>query len=477
MTRTNYTLLSLFLILSLAINHTALSQDLVKTIPVEGKNLTNLSGSMNDSISFHIIINKIEKEYKSKVHFLDRDQEINSIEIYNDNAKPNYLCFHVNDSTLTLIRESNDKKIIVQDVNYISGKTSFSEINIQPKQIFSHKNITFLVGGNLNQSYPFAFIKNSSDTEEIMIRPKNAIEIEFFSYLKSKTEFVNDKQFLDNGPILKYKGFYNGEDLVFTNDSKRDATTNVLIFKPSGKIINKSVPARTKSGLKRLSSFVKDSLLFTFRMYREESYLDISELTSLKKIKTFHYTKSEFGPHNRVVMRGKDITKSFVPIKFYKDFTPQAIGSMYLPALNISVNKTVSDDYVIRIGHLDENSYNNKATNNFWWNNKAYALNYNLNSGAFSFNGAGVQMMMFKALADAKNTGNYFELNLNKSLEQIENVGDFKFLDIDEKEYDKHLKNIMTLNNQFYIQQKDYVRFINFDKNLEEYKIYNLTKI
>ena len=470
-------LIFILILIIIGINQTVSSQDLIKTIPIKGKNLTNLSGSVNDSISFHIIINKISNTYNSKVYFFDKNKELKNIEIYNEVNKPNYLAFHVNDSTLTLIRESINKKIIIQDVNYINGKTSLSKIPFGAKQIFSHKNITFIIGKKTNVSYPFAFINKASNTVIKIITPKNQLEKSFFNYLRKKSEFVNDKQFLNNGPILEYKGFYNGEELIFTNDNKKKGVTNILTIKASGIIINQDVPVRNKSRLKRLSSFVKDSLLFTFKMYKEESFLDIYKLNSLEKLKSFHYSKSEFGKHNKIVIRGKDITKSFKPKKIYNDFTPQAIGSMYLPALNISVNKTINNEYIVRIGHLDKNSYNNKTTNNFWWNNNAYLLNYSLNSGSFSVNSQSAQMIVFKALADAKNTGNYFELNLNPSLEKNDSPNAYKYYDIDENIYNNRLKNIMNLKRHFYIVQKNNVRLINYDKNLNTYNIYNLTRI
>jgi hypothetical protein len=472
-----YKSILILILIIIGINQTISSQDLIKSIPIEGKNLTNLSGAVNDSISFHLIINKISNEYNSKIYFLNKNNEISNLEIYNEVNKPNYLTFHINDSTLTILRESTNKKIIVQDINYINRKTTFSEIPFEAKQIFSHKNITFIIGKKTNISYPFAFIKKASNTVAKIITPKTKLEKSFFSSLRKKSEFVNDKQFLANGPILDYKGFYNGEELIFTNEDKKKGVTNILTIKPSGKINNQNIQVRNKNKLKRLSSFVKDSLLFTFKMYKEESFFDIYKLNSLEKLKSFHYTKSEFGKHNKIIMRGKDITKSFKPKKIYNDFTPQAIGSMYLPALNISVNKTIDNEYLIRIGHLDKNSYNNKTTNNFWWNNNAYALNYNLNSGAFSVNGAAAQMMIFKALADAKNTGNYFELNLNSSLEKIDSNNAYKYYDIDENIYNNRLKNIMNLERHFYIIQKEKIRLINYDKRLKTYNIYNLTKI
>jgi protein associated with RNAse G/E len=85
--------------------------------------------------------------------------------------------------------------------------------------------------------------------------------------------------------------------------------------------------------------------------------------------------------------------------------------------------------------------------------------------------------MVFQAFADAKNTGNYFELNLNQSLDITDNKVTYKYYDIDEDVYDDRLKYIMDLKKHFYILQKDYVRFINFDKSLKAYNIYNLTKL
>jgi len=77
---------------------------------------------------------------------LDKDKVINALELNDEADKPNYLTFHVNDSTLTLVRETKDKKIVVQDVNYINRTTSYSNISFGAKQILSHENITFIIG-------------------------------------------------------------------------------------------------------------------------------------------------------------------------------------------------------------------------------------------------------------------------------------------------------------------------------------------
>jgi hypothetical protein len=106
---------------------------------------------------------------------LDKDKVINTLELYDEADKPNYLTFHVNDSTLTLVRETKDKKIVIQDVNYINGTTSFSNIFFRAKHVLSHKNITFIVGEKVNISYPFAFIKKASDTEIRVITPKKRV--------------------------------------------------------------------------------------------------------------------------------------------------------------------------------------------------------------------------------------------------------------------------------------------------------------
>lgn len=470
----HYPLPLLFLISVISVNQLALAQKLIQTIPVEGRNITNLSGAFNDSISFHIIINKIEKMYHSKIYFLDKNQEISSFEIHNESAKPNYLCFHVNDDLITLISQTKDEKIIIEDVHYLNGKTSSSKINVRLSKILSHKHLTVLVGQKTNQSYPIVYIKNSSDYSGQVITPKNEIERKFLTSFALKSEFINDKQFLSHGPILDYKGFFNGQDLVFVNDRKSKGHTDILFYKPSGLIVHKSIPIQKKSGLKKLSSFIKDSLLFSFRMYSEYSYLDIYDLNSQQKLKTFNYTKYYFGPHNKIVMRGKDITDDFLPKKFYKDFSPQTIGSVYLPALYVAVNKSNENDYILRIGHLDKNSYRNKTTNNFWWNNNAFMVVFDLKSGGALFNPAAFQMAIFKAFADAKNTGNFFELHLDQSLNQIDDFTTFEYYEIDEEVYDNFLQYSMVFKHHFYIPQKDYVRFINYDKTLKEYKIYNL---
>lgn len=451
------------------------SQELISAIPVEGKNISNLSGSINDSISFHIIINKVDKLFLSKVHFFDKKKELGSFKIYDGKKKPKYLSFHVNDQTLTLIRLTNDGKVIIEDVNYINGNLNSKKLDFKPYKIYSHKNVTLIFFEELITSFPFAIIKNSLDAKMNVMNSKNKIEKKFlinFHSLNNKIEFINDKEFLEHGPILDFKGFYNGDQVFFTTDKKSYGATEIMILNPEGPIINKSIPYKTKKELIGVNSFIKDSLLFRFEMHKTLGLLEIFNIQTLKKKKTFTYSPKVFGAHNKLVMRGKDVTDSIAYERFYYDFQPK-VGSFYDTALNIGVNTTTQNEYVVRIGHLDKNAYTNYSNTNLSGQNDAI-ITIDASSGSVNFSSGGLIQSSLKLMAKLKNTGNYFELSLDSKLEKTDRINDLKYYQVDIEDYDLRLRNLTTLYNRFYIPQKEYVRLITFDQTANEHKIYNL---
>ena len=97
-------------------------QTQIATIPIPSadKNLTNLSGKVNDSISFHLIINKesASKKYKSTIYLATLDGVYNSLDISLTDDKPNYLTFHVNENILTFIR-GIETGTVIEDYDFL----------------------------------------------------------------------------------------------------------------------------------------------------------------------------------------------------------------------------------------------------------------------------------------------------------------------------------------------------------------------
>lgn len=479
---------NLLLLLFTLISSVSFSQKLIGEIKINAdeKNITNLSGKFNDSISYNIIINKKtnSEHHESILYFYSKNNFIKSSPLLVTKNKPNFLTYHINEDILTLTREVNNK-VLVYDYDYKTDKVISSEIQINPKGIFSHENVIFITN-KLSETNVLKMIKvkSSTDITKTVVYPKTSLEKELLrSFTGENFEFINDLQFIEKGSIKKYKGYYDGTDLILTKDDDNSGKVSFFRINTEGNIDSKVFNIPDGKSSKKLKSFYKDEKLFVFNMHKSDAFLSIYDTQSSKTLKSINYNTEDFGPHNKVVINGKETTDNFKNKKrFYKSFFPQAIGSVYNAELYIGVNKSINDDYIVQIGHVDKNKFQNNTANNYWWGYSAFSTNYSVSSGSFSasfsasFNPAAFSLIFFQALADEKSKGNFFEIDLDKGSLNLKDKQKPKLHAVDNKKYNDRLSNIMKLKNNFYISMSDYVRFINFDKKNNTYHLYNLSK-
>lgn len=447
------------------------------------RNITNLSGALNDSISFHLIINKNkeEKTFESTIYFFDSEGLTKEFKIGTDPDKPNYLTFHSNNDILTLTKSANEKTII-QDIDYANEKSNSTEINTGTYSVFSLPNMTFLVLGKNETLIDFAFVNSSIDVGRYFYQFNTKTEKGFLKNMDNNNmALVDETHFVDKGFIEDVKAFYRSPSLLLVQDDRKDNVVNLLEMAPKLTVQLRQIALDTHEKLKDLDSFLVDNLLFAFAMEKNEATLFIYDLETDKLIKTFEYNSDNFGIAHKVVVNGDDETNSFNSRRFFKSFFPQAVGSVYNAELYIGVNKTSQNGYVVQVGHVDKNTFRNANSGNFWWTYPAFGLNYNLSTGSLGggFNPAGMSMMIFNALADNKRKGNYFELNLDSELNPVKETPELKFMDdtIDLDLYEERLGKMFDLNNYFLIPMATEVRFINFDKKTDSYKVYSIHRM
>ncbi|TBN00925.1 hypothetical protein EYD45_13970 [Hyunsoonleella flava] len=469
-------IISIFIILLSYLN--VQGQKSIGEIKIEEKqkNVSNLSGALNDSISFHIIINKVKKEYKSEIYFYNKSEQTKLIKLYKGPEKPIYVTFHVNDNNLTLIKESQNLSII-QDVNYLTEVTSSKPIYLKPENIFSHKNRTFLIDEIKDRTRKIIQIKSVEDIKITSYKAKNFFQLNLLNAISTdKTEFVNDLQFVEKGSIKTYKAFYSNGNLVFVIDNKKVGEINLVYFNESGDIRNQKIAIEESKKIKKMNSFIKDNFLFTFYMNKELAYLLIHDVKTEKLVSEFKYDINSFGLYNKVIINGKVSNNSFNTKKFFKSFFPQAIGSTYNAELYLGVNKSTNGDYIVQIGHVDKNTYHNRSGNNYWWNYPAFGFNYNLSNGNTSvgFNPGAMSMVIFEALSDNKRKGNYFELNLDSNFNHVGDTINPEYTSLlKSEEYIKRINITMKLKKHFFIPLKYSVRMINFNNKKESYEIFD----
>jgi len=102
--------------------------------------------------------------------------------------------------------------------------------------------------------------------------------------------------------IKRFKAFYQDDQLVIINDFKERGVVNIIFVSPDGILSSKDFEVSTKGKVKKLSSFIKNNLLFSFCMQKDLSQLSIYDLNDLGKKKSFEYDLNDFGTFNKVVV-------------------------------------------------------------------------------------------------------------------------------------------------------------------------------
>lgn len=471
-----------FNLLFILISQFIFSQTQIDKINIDSKDIqvTNLSGKLNDSISFHLIINKFKHStmHKSILYLYSKTKKVKTFPELITSEKPNFLSYHINQNTLTLIRNEHSK-IEVIDYNYFKKGYIKSSFPFKVKTIASHNNQTILLGEYKKNKSKIAFIKSSEDIKRLDVKPNTKSEKVFLKNLMSNkhSEFINTGIYLKKGSIKAYKGFLNNQKLVYVHDNKKKSIVTLFTINNNGEIKSKWYNVSNGEKSKKIRSFLLNEFLFVFTMKVNISVLKIYSIKTDKLIKSFEYNDINFGPNNKVIIKGEDVTGDFSPKKFLNSFSSTVFGSEYLAELYIGVNKSVNNNYIIQIGHVDKNNFNNNTSYNNWWYKPAFHLNFSSNGEIQgSFNTQNIVSYIISYLANEKRKGYYFELNLNQDLTINEKLLSHKYPFFNTDYYIKDVEDKLKLKNHFFLEMNNFVRLINYDKKNNSYNIYNLKK-
>jgi hypothetical protein len=480
----NRTLLTLCTFLGLFLNVSiSLSQERIGEIKIDEnyKNITNLSGALTETISFHLLMNKKQdpKSFETNIAFFDKKGLTKTINLGSHKKKPTFLAFHKNGMVLTLVQTSKEKTI-VHDVDYETGKVNSVEIDKKAISVFSHQEATILVLGKSEYLLDLAFITSSQDIKRQRFAFKPGPEKSILFYLNNtSTDFVDNETFIDKGFIKSVRAFYRDSSLTLVRDDKRKKVINLIKLAPKKLTELRQIQLKSEGRIKKLNSFIVDDLVFAFSMGKKVANLSIFNLETLELVKNFEYNVDDFGIVNKVVRNGVEETNSFNPKRFYKSYFPQAVGSVYNAELYVGVNKTKEGNYIVQVGHVDENTFRNANSGNFWWHYPAFGLNYDASSGnlAGGLDLSNATMLVFNALAEKKRKGNFFEINLDANLEPTNEASQLAFDYFNLERYQNKLARTFELKRFFLIPLQDEVRFINFDKKTNSYQVYQVDKI
>jgi hypothetical protein len=460
-------------------NH-LLAQELIDEIKIDPTrtNELNLSGPLNDSISFHLLINQVtsSENYESIIYFYNDSRRITELKLFEGSEKPNYVTFHVSEEILTLIGQ-NERGIVVNDVDFKTGNVQTKEFNMKLKNVFSLQNTTVMIGEKINESSFFAIVKNTQDIQRMLVNPKSKEDKKFLKECEEESiEFVNDKQYIDVGPIKAFKGYLYKDKIYILNENVKTNLLKIYSIDRSGVLELNYLQGSKYSEAHQLNTFLKDNLLFVFSLQDHISNLNIYNFDTNELIKTITYPKDQYGPVNSLIFDGKEVTTAFEASKFHKNFMPK-VGSIYNPRAYIAVNKTTDGDYQLKIGHVDANTYKGNTSHNFWWKFPVFELNHNFTSGTSKglFNPySAAYGLFYNAMAAEKRKGSSFAVQLDSQLNLSEKSSVTEYQPFDPDTYKEKLKQTMDLKNYFFIPQGKLVKLINLENDKQVYRLYKM---
>ena len=440
-------------------------------VPERTKNISNLSGKLNDSVSFHLITNlhKRSNTYNVIPYFVNFENKLDSIGNFLYQQKPQFLTFFSDANTLSLVGQIKDKTLLTF-LDY-RQKTVFQKyLDLRADKVFSHQDFCLVFERPVSfKEINFAMIKSKDSIVDFSLSLKNKKQKSFFKDLLSgtgfvskqeKADFINDKIYVEKGSVKPIKGFWNKSQLVFFDNDKtfRDLI-NIFEINLDGTLSERTldVSKTNTSFISHKSLYLKDEMIFVFKILNKIAVFEIYDYTTLEKIKSIVYDGNDIKKYNEVIIKGKKISSKELNFKkFLRGFRAKEL-SFYNPGAYIGVNKdSTNKNYLVEMGHVHKSEYVNPNSLNPWWQYDEFVTKYPKAMGGPGIAGGVVVSlgigMIAMANTEEKMKGNYLKVHLDENINftKKELVPEFRFFD--RVKYEKKYNELGQLKNYFLFQ-------------------------
>lgn len=460
-------------------------------LPEKTKNISNLSGKLNDSISFHLITNfhKKSNTYVLTPYFVDFENKLDSINSLFYRQKHQFSTFFSDGNVLSLLGQINDQTVLMS-LDYKQKKVSQKYLDIRVDKVFSYKDFCIVFERPTSfKEINFALIKSKDSIVDFNLSLDDVKQKSFFKdllsgtgiiYKPDKVDFINDKAYIEKGSVKPIKGFWSKNKIIFFSNSKSSRNLiDIFEIDLKGRLSERTLdilPSNTPF-INQKSLFLIDDLIFVLIVHRKSLSLEVYNYDSLKKIKSFHYNKNSFFNINEIVINGNKV--SFEDLKFNKflrGFYAKAMN-YYVPGAYIGVNKDISNKfYLVEMGHVHRNQFVNVNSLNSWLLYDEFRSKNGMskdNQATMGLISIGVGMIALSNM-DNKMKGNYIKVQLDENMNftETELISQFPFFD--RLNYEKKYNNLRQLKNYFFIPMRQNIRLIKFNNKEKRYEILSL---
>ena len=439
------------------------------TLPDHFKVENTFTGDLADNESFHLIFAKNRKTKSFEVFsYLYDGEKIIELGVLKNQHSSSLVSFHFKDEMLSLLMSYKIKKkdfIKRIDLNIESKEiketksfthkdfeTSFRQDN---RSILIYKNKTVIL---IKQFIGFDELKEKTIAINIEGSPIK-------SYFKDQyISAINTDEFVVNGSTSKLKVYLVDDDLIFTKEDQKGNQTSVLRFslKNEAEPYHKCFNGINTEKFKKSTSYVFDKKLYQLAISKDRGLIVVWDIYTNKVLSKIPLQES----------LGNNI-KSNSTFKGITNFLKQASRKKYIPTL--SVNKTVSNNSLVRIDYVDITySYNY----NWWWHHHQFMMwqqqqmHFQNSMNNIPSFGPSLNDTYISDIFDLSTIDRYFELLIDEG-GSISNDDDIKtvYKNIDKEDYIEKLEDIDDFRYESSCFLKDSFRFIAYSKVREGFVV------
>lgn len=442
---------------------------------------STFSGEINDLNSFHFITAKNRNTKTFDIIpsvFNFKKQKFKQFKAISFDKQPSIVSFHYNKDIISLIasiKVGREEFLRVVDINTLSGEVEISKdiSKRDMKTSLRRKNNTLLIYA-LKEGLKIVNIKNSNSIKSINVKTTQVTNSIFESIFETNIDPIRYDEFVQNGSISYNKVYATDDEVIITRDiTEKNQTKVVQIPLNTGIEVQASVKKldNNKKGLtKKLASYVINNKLYQFKTSKDRG-----------EILVFNLVNAE---NSEIELTESSISDKARKFKSLEKFFNQASRGSIEPT--ISLNRTKSNNLLVRLDYVSFSGYNFQDDWIFRWQNDLYRnqplpLPFNNDIPSVRFGGPSPDYYDYIAFNEPQiaQEGNHFEIMIDSNDNVLIDVDDeliYKNINIEKykreiinnQKYKYHSAVVIGNQFRFFVYHKRSKSFRVFKKELDD---------
>lgn len=428
---------------------------------------TTNSFSLAGGSSVHLIVakNRDTRDYDVITFFSDSSGNVKEMNLKSFEDKPDFKAAHMYNGCITVLSHTK-KELVVIDYNILSGNVlnkKYDDFTAPVATFFNDNSTLMLHPVHKGDGYLLEVIQNGNSINTMPVTMDEETAKEYKAMLRSDSDIINTQEYVKNGSLKPTRIYFEGGNIVFTNDDRGNNTTNAIVIDAeTGKAALQPFKVNSDNA-KELTSYVTGKRLFTMNSSKEDITIKAFGIDDGQEQAAFSLSenlKEYFGTGNT------------------KDYLKKIHKTNMKPTLTI--NKA-GNNYSIRVDAVNTRNYN---YHNWWYlhqmmwqqqqmmNNHLRAMQNHINL----MRGPSAQGYSLP-LYDAGEEENYsFTIPLSQDLQLMEKGADEV---TDYKEVDKQNLTKQFIENKSFKYfstafGSDAMSYIYMDKHSETFTIHRI---